>query len=125
MLLYLFNLELDFQDNEMGIGIMEDAEAYKNIHMGSLIKQRVEELKFSLSHVSNIMSLTEKEIKEIYTSEYVDIHYLLCWSKFLKYDFFEIYSHYLRINSLLSPTCLCPKSQGRYLCIEKKCKSKN
>lgn len=68
---------------------------FKNIHIGSLIKQRVAELEFDHSRICNFMKCTETEIKKMYEEASLSAEVLLKWSKLLSYDFFRIYSQHL------------------------------
>lgn len=67
----------------------------KTIHIGILIKKRVEELQISISRISNFFKCTADEILNMYESEMISTDLLLKWSKLLKYDFFRLYSHHL------------------------------
>ncbi|MDR6919570.1 MULTISPECIES: transposase [Chryseobacterium] len=68
---------------------------FKNIHIGSLISQRVAECGIEISRICNFMKLEEKEIKKMYQEKILDTKVLLKWSKLLEHDFFRIYSQHL------------------------------
>lgn len=68
---------------------------FKNIHIGSLIKERVAERNTEKSRICNFMEYSEKEIQKIYEAKSLDCAILLRWSKLLKYDFFRLYSQHL------------------------------
>ena len=68
---------------------------FKDIHIGSLINQKVTESKIEIPRICNFLKCTEKEIKEMYESKSLDTEILLRWSKMLEYDFFRIYSQNL------------------------------
>lgn len=68
---------------------------FKNIHLGSLIKQRSEELKIEASRICNFLDCTEKDIEEMFLCKSLDSKILLRWSKLLEYDFFRLYSQHL------------------------------
>ncbi|MDM1551516.1 helix-turn-helix domain-containing protein [Empedobacter falsenii] len=68
---------------------------YKNIHIGSLIKQLVTENGIEMSRICNFLHCTENEVLDTYTSKDIDTSALLKWSKLLEYDFFRIYTQHL------------------------------
>ncbi|MDV7697417.1 helix-turn-helix domain-containing protein [Chryseobacterium soli] len=68
---------------------------FKNIHLGSLIKKRSEELKIEVSRICNFLHCTEKDIEEMFLCKSLDSEILLRWSKLLGYDFFRLYSQHL------------------------------
>ncbi|MCS3530275.1 transposase [Chryseobacterium sp. JUb7] len=67
----------------------------KDIHMGSLIRQRVIECELDILRICNFLKCDEKAIDEMYVSSSLDCDLLLQWSKLLEYDFFRIYSQHL------------------------------
>lgn len=67
----------------------------KEIHIGSLVKAKAEELRISPERIMNFLDCTEDEIEAMYQQEYMDTHSLLRWSKLLRYDFFRIYTGHL------------------------------
>jgi hypothetical protein len=67
----------------------------KDIHIGSLIYQRVVECKIEKSRICNFLNRSEAEVNEIYQSKSLNSEMLLKCSKLLQYDFFRIYSHHL------------------------------
>jgi len=68
---------------------------FKNIHLGSLIRQRVTESGVELSRICNFMKCSSIEIEEMYRQENLPTHILLKWCKLLEYDFFRLYSQHL------------------------------
>lgn len=72
---------------------------FKNIHIGSLINQRIIETNIDLTRICNFMGKTENEIEEMLTSESIDAITILKWCKLLEYDFFRIYSQHLILYS--------------------------
>ncbi|MCY1662502.1 transposase [Chryseobacterium sp. SL1] len=72
---------------------------FKNIHIGSLINQRIIETNTDLTRICNFMNTTENEIEKMLISESIDSGNLLKWSKLLEYDFFRIYSQHLILYS--------------------------
>lgn len=68
---------------------------FKDIHIGSLINQKVTECEIEMSRICNFLKCTEKEIKKMYESKSLDTEILLRLSKILEYDFFRIYSQNL------------------------------
>ncbi|MFP3596009.1 transposase [Chryseobacterium sp. SIMBA_029] len=68
---------------------------FKNIHIGSCIKKRVEEMEIAMDRICNFHKTTEDEILAMYTQKSLDSEVLLKWSKLLEYDFFRIYTQHL------------------------------
>lgn len=68
---------------------------FKDIHLGSLIQQSVEENNIEPNRICNFLKCTEKDIEMMYQSKSLDTELLLRWSKLLKYDFFRIYTQHL------------------------------
>lgn len=68
---------------------------FKNIEIGLLVQQRVEECKIEMPRICNFFKLSEEEIKEMYASKSLDSEILLKWSKLLGYDFFRLYTQHL------------------------------
>jgi hypothetical protein len=67
----------------------------KNIHIGSLIHQRVIENNIDTSRICNFLKCSEEDIRQMYEAKSLETEILLRWSKLLEYDFFRIYSQYL------------------------------
>ncbi len=72
---------------------------YKNIHIGALIKQRVEETGLCTSRIGNFFKCTDDEVAQMYLKIDLSTDILLKWSKLLEYDFFRVYSHHLILYS--------------------------
>ncbi|KMQ62717.1 transposase [Chryseobacterium sp. BLS98] len=68
---------------------------FKNIHIGSLISQRVVEHSIEVPRICNFFKCTEEEIERMYYSKSLDSEILLKWCKLLGYDFFRLYSQHL------------------------------
>ncbi|MBT2620600.1 transposase [Chryseobacterium sp. ISL-6] len=68
---------------------------FKEIHVGELIKKRVEELNIDESRICAFFSLSSEEIDDMYKKKDMDSMYMLMWSKLLEYDFFRLYSQHL------------------------------
>lgn len=77
---------------------------FKKIHIGELIKLRVEELDLEMNRICAFLSLTEPEISLMYQHESINSEYLLRWCKLLEYDYFRIYSQHL---ILYAPQASC------------------
>ncbi|SIP92692.1 transposase [Chryseobacterium sp. RU33C] len=71
----------------------------KNIHIGSIIHQKVSELDIESSRICNFIKCSDKEIEEMYQSESLEAYIILRWSKLLEYDFFRLYSQHLILYS--------------------------
>ena len=68
----------------------------KNIHIGSLIKKRVDELDIDIKRIlSFFKKYSESEILAQFASESIQTDDLLKWSKLLEYDFFRIYTQHI------------------------------
>ncbi|BFO67431.1 transposase [Chryseobacterium sp. KCF3-3] len=78
---------------------------FKNIHIGALIRQKVEESEMDFTRICNFFKCDDYEIEQMLNSEDLRAEKILLWSKLLEYDFFRIYSHHL---ILFSP----PKAQS-------------
>ncbi|QCX52814.1 transposase [Elizabethkingia sp. JS20170427COW] len=68
---------------------------FKQIHIGSLIHQKVDEEDIDMVRISNFLKCTEEEVTAMYQQENLPTDILLKWSKLLEYDFFRIYSQHL------------------------------
>lgn len=67
----------------------------KNIHIGSLIQNKVEEYQIPLERISRFLEKTEHDIEKMYGEKSIDSEMLLRWCKLLKFDFFRFYSGHL------------------------------
>ncbi|UHO39610.1 transposase [Chryseobacterium capnotolerans] len=84
---------------------------YKEIHIGKLIKNRVEEIEVNLLHIAEFFRISEDAVLEMFEKSELSTGELLKWSKLLKFDFFRIYSQHL---ILYSPQYLNPiKNKGK------------
>lgn len=72
---------------------------FKEIHIGKLIKQRVEENNIDSLRICNFFKYDLLKIEQMYSLESIDVKDLLKWSKLLEYDFFRLYSHHLILYS--------------------------
>ncbi len=72
---------------------------YKDIHIGSFIKNIVDERDISMARISNFFKCTEAEVAGMYASKSLNITVLMKWSKLLEYDFFVLYSQHLILYS--------------------------
>ncbi|MDR6372109.1 hypothetical protein J2795_003233 [Chryseobacterium bernardetii] len=70
-------------------------ENLKDIHIGALVYECVNEQDIEMSRICRFLHSTEKEILEMYSKKSLDVDILLKWSKLLKYDFFRLYSNHL------------------------------
>lgn len=68
---------------------------FKNIHIGSLVKQRVLELEIETSRICNFFKCSDEEIEQMFLQEELTTGILLKWCKLLGYDFFRVYSQHL------------------------------
>ncbi|MCW3160840.1 transposase [Chryseobacterium oryctis] len=68
---------------------------FKDIHIGSLIKQRVKELNVETLRICNFMKCNEHVLQEMFLQKDMNTDVLLKWSKLLEYDFFRFYTQHL------------------------------
>ncbi len=68
---------------------------FKDIHIGSMIKQRMLECDIEMARACNFLKCTEETVLLQLESETLDSGIILRWSKLLEYDFFRIYSQHL------------------------------
>jgi hypothetical protein len=64
---------------------------FKHIHIGQMIKTRVEENNTDIERICNFCC-TEKDVHNMYEQQDLSTDILLKWSKLLEYDFFRLYS---------------------------------
>jgi hypothetical protein len=88
----------------------------KNIHIGSLIREKVLEKKIDQVRLCNYLKCNEMEVNAMYEEENMSTVFLLKWSKLLEYDFFRLYSQHLILYA--------PQSNVGYKQIEKTKQSK-
>ncbi|MDR4953637.1 transposase [Chryseobacterium sp. ES2] len=72
---------------------------FKNIHIGSMVKQRTIELDMDISRICNFFKCTADEVETMFLQEDLPTNILLSWSKLLEYDFFRPYSQHLILFS--------------------------
>ncbi|MFV0420104.1 MAG: hypothetical protein ACK5KT_15415 [Dysgonomonas sp.] len=72
---------------------------FKNIHIGALIKQRMQECGIAIGRAAAFLKASEEDVECMYKKKSLDSDILLRWSKLLKYDFFRIYSQHLILYS--------------------------
>ncbi|WP_347216257.1 transposase [Chryseobacterium sp.] len=72
---------------------------FKNIHVGKLIKKRVEECGIETFRICNFLKCTEDEVNIMYRQEDMRSDLMLRWSKLLEYDLFRLYSQHLILFS--------------------------
>lgn len=77
---------------------------FKEIHIGTLINQRIKECKIEMSRICNFFKCTEADIEDMLVQDNLSTGLLLKWCKLLEYDFFRIYSHHLILYSPQSST---------------------
>ncbi len=68
---------------------------FKDIHIGQLLRSRLEKENLDSDRVCNFLKCSEAEIEVMFTQKEISTDILLKWSKLLKYDFFRLYSHHL------------------------------
>ncbi|MCF2218411.1 transposase [Chryseobacterium gambrini] len=88
---------------------------FKDIHIGTLIRQKITDSQIDIVRVCNFFSLSEPEIESMLNSESLESKIILKWCKLLEYDFFRIYSQHLILYS--------PPTSGSHLVKKRKLKS--
>lgn len=86
---------------------------FKEIHIGTLINQRIAECKIEMLRICNFFKCTEADIEEMLIQENLSTDLVLKWSKLLEYDFFRIYSHHLMLYSSRSSTVKYNEDSGK------------
>lgn len=85
---------------------------YKNIHIGSHIKEIAKLKELSISRACIFLKCSHKDIKNMYTKKSLDSDLLLRWCKLLEYNFFMFYHSHLQIYSPKSSLAkLSPKEK--------------
>lgn len=74
-------------------------ENFKEIHLGSLIKARVQEVGIGAERICKFLECNEDELELFFESESINTNIVLRFSKLLKYDFFRLYSQHLILFS--------------------------
>lgn len=72
---------------------------FKDIHIGLLIKERVNEVEIDPLRICNFLKCAESEIEAMFLQKDLPTDVLLRWSKLLKFDFFRVYSQHLILYS--------------------------
>ncbi|MFS4471753.1 transposase [Chryseobacterium sp. T20] len=67
----------------------------KDIHIGNLIRSKVEEYQISIERISRFLNRTEEEVEMMFHAKSMDTDVLLKWCKLLKFDFFRFYTGHL------------------------------
>lgn len=71
----------------------------KKIHIGNCIQQQIQSLDIEMDRIVRFLNISESEVTSILSSENIDTHLLLRFSKLLEYDFFRLYSQHLILYS--------------------------
>lgn len=72
---------------------------FKNIHIGTLVRQRTQELAIESPRIRNFFKCDDEEIEQMFLQKELSTGILLKWSKLLEYDFFRIYTQHLILYS--------------------------
>ncbi|CAM3840361.1 transposase [Flavobacterium branchiophilum] len=67
----------------------------KNIHIGSILEQSVEEQNISLERIAKYFKCSIDDVEKMFLDKSLDSEQLLKWCKLLKYDFFRYYTGHL------------------------------
>lgn len=82
---------------------------FKEIHIGTLIKQIVKEHEIDPYKVCSYLEISENELTQMYHSKSLDSELLLKWSKLLKYDLFRVYTQHLLYYAPTNNNQISPK----------------
>ncbi|MDM1549148.1 transposase [Empedobacter falsenii] len=72
---------------------------FREIHIGSFIKNVVKVKEIDTGRILNFFKCQENQIEEMYNKSSLDSDLLLRWSKLLEYDLFRLYSQHLMLYS--------------------------
>lgn len=72
---------------------------FKDIHLGFLIKHKVQELEIETSRICNFIKCSEEDVETMFLQKDLSTDVLLKWSKLLEYDFFRLYTQHLILFS--------------------------
>ncbi|MDN3692310.1 transposase [Chryseobacterium tructae] len=86
---------------------------YKKIHIGELIKSKVEEMEITVRHLAEVFRIPENAVLEMFTKQELPTGDLLKWSKLLRYDFFRIYSQHLILYTPQYPNPIKNKEKSQ------------
>lgn len=86
---------------------------FKNIHIGQMIKNRVNEINIDINRICKFLKCTEEEVRQTYLLESIDSHVLLRWSKLLEYDFFRVYSQHILLYTSVHRDKCSEKNKSR------------
>ena len=75
---------------------------FKEIHIGDLIKERIEEVGIETSDLCTALRISENQLQSVLANPAIDTDTLLKVSKILDYDFFRCYSQHLILYAPLS-----------------------
>ena len=93
---------------------------FRNIHIGKLIQQRMQECEVDILRASRFLDVGEGEIEQTFESKSIDSEILLRWSKLLQYDFFRIYTQHLILYAPQDPKKVNRKAKDTALPVFKK-----
>ncbi|AZA92663.1 Uncharacterised protein [Chryseobacterium nakagawai] len=85
---------------------------FKEIHIGKLIRIKIEELKINEDRIANFFKLPLEEIMLMCDHSNISTEHLLRWCKLLEYDFFRLYSHHLILYAPISKNTSTKESQS-------------
>ncbi|CAD7811908.1 hypothetical protein CHRY9390_02435 [Chryseobacterium aquaeductus] len=71
----------------------------KEIHIGKIILQKVQERDIQMTRICNFLHCNVNDVMEMFEQESINTHTLLRWSKLLEFDFFRIYTSHLILFS--------------------------
>ncbi|EJL74034.1 hypothetical protein [Chryseobacterium populi] len=70
-------------------------ENFREIHIGSMIRQCVADRGISFSRIKKVFKVQESDVQFIYEAKSMETELMLKWSKLLEYDLFRLYSQHL------------------------------
>ena len=90
-----------------------------DVHIGSIIKNVVNERKASLTGMAEVLDIHYGSISRVYNNPSIQISQLEKLSKYLQYDFFAVYSANLNLKTLPISHSEVKKSESEILLEEK------
>lgn len=76
---------------------------FKYIHIGNLLRWRMEEYAVDAGRAAVFLKVAEEEIDKMCEQTSIDSDLLLRWSRLLEYDFFRIYTQHLILYAPQDP----------------------
>ncbi|MCU7618852.1 transposase [Chryseobacterium sp. PBS4-4] len=76
----------------------------KDIHIGNIIKEVIEEREITIPRICNFFKIDEREVFRMFEQKSLESDLILKWSKLAEYDFFRPYVTHLMLFASISQT---------------------